>query len=84
MAMGNNLWLQFGLDELPFATYFDVHQAGFLTHSHMKPPENCRFWSMFTSRALAPFWTPVFDQPFVGHQELVRISKAKIVIPSLP
>ena len=25
MAMGHNLWLHFGVDEHPFATYFDAH-----------------------------------------------------------
>ena len=36
MAMGHNLWLHFGLDEHPFATYFDVHQGyRVLTHSHI-------------------------------------------------
>ena len=36
MAMGHNLWLYFGVDEHPFATYFDVHQGyRVLTHSHM-------------------------------------------------
>ena len=25
-AMGHNLWLHFGVDEHPFATYLDVHQ----------------------------------------------------------
>ena len=36
MAMGHNLWLLFGVDEHPFATYFDVHQGyRVLTHSHM-------------------------------------------------
>ena len=37
MAMGHNLWLHFGLDEHPFATYFDVHQwYSVLTHSHIR------------------------------------------------
>ena len=27
VAMGHNLWLHFGVDEHPFATYFDVHQG---------------------------------------------------------
>ena len=27
MAMGHNLWLYFGVDEHPFATYFNVHQG---------------------------------------------------------
>ena len=27
MAMGHNLWLHFGVDARPFATYFDVHQG---------------------------------------------------------
>ena len=27
MAMVQNLWLHFGVDEHPFATYFDVHQG---------------------------------------------------------
>ena len=32
--MGHNLWLHFGVDEHPFATYFDVHQGyRVLTHS---------------------------------------------------
>ena len=38
LAMGHNLWLHFGVDEHPFAT-FEVHQ-GFLwvlTHSHGLP-----------------------------------------------
>ena len=36
MAMGHNLWLHFGVDEHPFATYFDVHQGyRVLTHSQM-------------------------------------------------
>ena len=38
LAMGQNLWLHFGVDEHPFATYFDVHQKyrdyRALTHSH--------------------------------------------------
>ena len=25
--MGHNLWLHFGVDEHPFATYYDVHQG---------------------------------------------------------
>ena len=29
LAMGHNLWLHFGVDEHPFATYFDVDQEGF-------------------------------------------------------
>ena len=34
--MGHTLWLHFGVDEHPFATYFDVHRGyGVLTHSHM-------------------------------------------------
>ena len=33
-AMGHNLWLHFGVDEHPFATYFDVHQGYWvLTHT---------------------------------------------------
>ena len=37
VAMGHNLWLHFGVDEHPFATYFDVHQGflGFEAHSHV-------------------------------------------------
>ena len=36
MAMGHNLWLHFGRDEHPFATYFDVHQGyRVLTHGHI-------------------------------------------------
>ena len=37
LAMGQNLWLHFGVDEYSFATNFDVHQ-GYrdLTHSHLK------------------------------------------------
>ena len=36
MAMGRSLWLHFGVDEHPFATYFDVHQGyRVLTHSHV-------------------------------------------------
>ena len=36
MAMGHNLWLYFGVDEHPFATYFDAHQKyRVLTHSHI-------------------------------------------------
>ena len=35
MAMGNNGWLHIGVDEHPFATYFDVHQYRVLTHSHL-------------------------------------------------
>ena len=27
VAMGHNLWLHFGVDEHPFAAYFDVHQG---------------------------------------------------------
>ena len=27
LAMGQNLWLHFGVDEHPFAPYFDVHQG---------------------------------------------------------
>ena len=39
MAMGHNLWLHFGVDEHPFATYFDVHQKyRVLTHSQMTSP----------------------------------------------
>ena len=39
MAMGHNLWLHFGVDEHPFATYFDVHQGyRVLTHSHICKP----------------------------------------------
>ena len=35
MAMGHNLWLHFGVDEHPFATYY-VHQGyRVLTHSQM-------------------------------------------------
>ena len=36
MAMGHNLWLHCGVDEHPFATYFNVHQGyRVLTHSHI-------------------------------------------------
>ena len=36
MAMGHSLWLHFGVDEHPFATYFDAHQGyRVLTHSHI-------------------------------------------------
>ena len=36
MVTGHSLWLHFGLDERPFATYFDVQQGyRVLTHSHM-------------------------------------------------
>ena len=35
VATGQNLWLYFGVDEHPFATYFDVHQGRVLTHSHV-------------------------------------------------
>ena len=36
MAMGHNQWLHFGMDEHPFATYFDVRQGyRVLTHSHI-------------------------------------------------
>ena len=36
LAMGHNLWLHVGVDEHPFATYFDVHQGyRVLTHSHL-------------------------------------------------
>ena len=36
MAMGHDLWLHFGPDEHPLATYFDVHQGySVLTHSHI-------------------------------------------------
>ena len=36
MIMGHNLWLHFGADEHPFATYFDVHHGyRVLTHSQM-------------------------------------------------
>ena len=36
MAMGHSLWLDFGVDEHPFATCFDVHQGyRVLTHSQM-------------------------------------------------
>ena len=39
MAMGHNLWLHFGVDEHPFATYFDVHQGyRALTHTHILIP----------------------------------------------
>ena len=27
VATGHNLWLHFGVDEHPFATYFHVHQG---------------------------------------------------------
>ena len=27
LVMGQNLWLHFGVDKHPFATYFDVHQG---------------------------------------------------------
>ena len=34
--MGHSLWLHFGVDEHPFATYFDVRQGyRVLTHSHV-------------------------------------------------
>ena len=37
--MGHNLWLYFGVDEHPFATYFDAHQGyRVLTHSHVSCP----------------------------------------------
>ena len=37
VAMAHNLWLHFGVDEHPFASYFDVDQGyRVLTHSHMK------------------------------------------------
>ena len=43
MAMGQKLWLHFGVDEHPFASYFDVHQGyRVLTHSHMGLPF---FWA---------------------------------------
>ena len=36
MAMGHSLLLHFGVDEHPFATYFDVQQRyRVLTHSHI-------------------------------------------------
>ena len=36
LVMGQNLWLHFGVDEHPFATYLDVHQGyRVLTHSHL-------------------------------------------------
>ena len=36
MAMGQNLWLHIGLDEHPFASYFDVHQEfGLGNHGHI-------------------------------------------------
>ena len=36
VAMGHNLWLHFGVDEHPFATYFDFHQGYRVwTHSHV-------------------------------------------------
>ena len=37
MAIGHKLRLHFGVDEHPFATYFDVHQRyRVLTHSHIE------------------------------------------------
>ena len=40
----NNLWLYFGVEEHPFATYVDVHQnlQGVLTHSHVSVAQNSR------------------------------------------
>ena len=39
MAMGQNLWLHFEVDEHPFATYFGVRQGyRVLTHSHINQP----------------------------------------------
>ena len=35
-VMGHNLWFHSGVDEHPFATYFDVHQGyRVLTHSQI-------------------------------------------------
>ena len=37
LAMGQNLWLHFGVDEHPCTTYFDVHQGyRVLTHSQLE------------------------------------------------
>ena len=40
LAMGHTLLLHFGVDEHPFASYFDVYQGRVLTHSQLalKPP----------------------------------------------
>ena len=50
MAMGHNLWRShFGVDEHPFATYFDVHQGYRVsreekthTHTQNRRLEHCR------------------------------------------
>ena len=46
LAMGHNLWLYFGVDEHPFATYFDVHQGyRLLTRSQLFPSNLAFFFS---------------------------------------
>ena len=42
--MGHDLWLHFGSDEHPYATYFDLHQGqGFgLEPNHAVAPNECR------------------------------------------
>ena len=43
-AMGHNLWLHCGVDEHPFATYFDVHQGYRVwTHSQITTRVQWRF-----------------------------------------
>ena len=48
---GHNPWLHFGVDQHPFATYFDAHQGyRILTHSHTN--RVLTHSHMFTSEAL--------------------------------
>ena len=73
---GQNLWLHFGVDEHPFATYFDVHQGyRVLTHSQIRPLNPVSLWSPFKQKFpaslvvfLFSFW-PTFSkegQPFIS------------------
>ena len=55
LAMWHNLWLHFGADGHPFATYFDVHQGyRVLTHNHL---------------AVGEKWIPKTEPCFFGTQD---------------
>ena len=57
MAMGQNLWCHFWVDEHPFTIYFDVHQGyKALTQSQMSPQvhQNCHCtWAVCLSPLVA-------------------------------
>ena len=58
VAMGHNLWLQFGADEHPCTTYFDVHQGyRVLTHSYVALASDKSEWNS-TQRVQASHRNP--------------------------